>query len=41
MINGGSEGQIFISHPYTNNAFFFLITIDFFLNKLPEISEYV
>ena len=29
MINGDPQGQIFISHPHTNNRFFFLLTIDF------------
>ena len=26
MTNGDREGQIFQSHPHTNNGFFFLLT---------------
>ena len=41
MTNGDQEGQLFLSHPHTNNEFFFLQIIDFlFLNKLPEVKEY-
>ena len=42
MTNGDLEGQIFLSYPHTNNGFFFLLTIVFFLfeNKLPEVPEY-
>ena len=29
MPNGDPEGRIFLSHPYTNNVFFFLLIIDF------------
>ena len=37
--NGGPEGQIFISHPHTNNGFFFLLII-LCENKLSEVPEY-
>ena len=41
MTNGDPEGQICLSYPYTNNGFFFLLTIVFFyLKKLPEVPEY-
>ena len=26
MTKGGRDGQIFLSHPHTNNGFFFLLT---------------
>ena len=26
MTNGDTEGRIFLSYPYTNNGFFFLLT---------------
>ena len=40
MTKGDHEGQIFLSHPHTNNGYFFFLTIGFlFLNKLPEVSE--
>ena len=29
MTNGDSEGRIFLSHIYTKNGFFFLLTIEF------------
>ena len=29
MTNGDPEGQIFLSHPHTNNGFFFLLTTVF------------
>ena len=29
LTNGDPEGWIFISHIHTNNAFFFLLTIEF------------
>ena len=29
MTNGDHEGQIFLSHPHTNNGFFFLLTIKY------------
>ena len=45
MTNGDLEGRIFLSYPYTNNGFFFLLTTVFYLfiylfiylfqNKLP------
>ena len=52
MTNGDSEEQIFLSHPHTNNGFYFLLTIKycifcfyalyFMLYKmLPEVPEYV
>ena len=44
MTNGDPEGWIFLSHPYTNNGFFFLLTINYrifmFRKRLPEVSEY-
>ena len=41
MTNGDTEGQIFLSHPHTNNGFFFLFTIDvLFSNKFSEVPEY-
>ena len=40
--NGDPEGWICLSYPHTNNEFYFLLTIVFFLfsNKLPEVSDY-
>ena len=29
MTNGDHEGRLFLSHPHTNNGFFFLLIIDF------------
>ena len=29
MTNNDPEGHIFLSHPHTNNGFFFLLTIEF------------
>ena len=29
MTNADPEGQIFLSHPHTNDGFFFLLTIQF------------
>ena len=29
MTNGDHKGQIFLSHPHTNNRFFFLLTIKY------------
>ena len=29
MTNGDDEGRIFLSHPYTNNVFIFLLTNDY------------
>ena len=41
MTNGDPEGRIFLSYPYTNNGFFFLLTTVFsFKNKLPEVPRY-
>ena len=42
MTNGAHEGLIFLSHPYTNNGFFFLLTTRFGKpeKRLPENSEY-
>ena len=40
------EGQIFLSHPHTNNGFFFLLTTLYLIyiektwKKLPENPEY-
>ena len=38
ITNGDPKGQIFLSYPLTNNAFFFLLTT--VENKLPEVPEY-
>ena len=46
--NGDHEGQIFLSHPHTNNGYFFLLTTktSFYIgkkthkNRLPENPEY-
>ena len=42
MTNGKPEGRIFLTHPHTNNGFFFLLTtvLFYFLDKLPEVPEY-
>ena len=48
MTNGVHEGWIFLSHPDTNNGFFFLITTKYLIlywkkktrKKLPEKPEY-
>ena len=43
MTNGDHEGQIFLSHPHTNNGFFFLLTIKYrilCLKMLLEVPEY-
>ena len=44
MTNGDPEGWIFLSYPYMNNGFFFLLTTRFIylfiLNKLAEVPEY-
>ena len=46
MTIGDREGQIFISHPHTNNGFFFLLTTLYLIyiektwKKLPENPEY-
>ena len=45
MTNGGCQEQIFLSHPHTNNRFFFLLTIKYhiflfnFKKELPEDAE--
>ena len=31
MTNGDPEGQIFLSHPHTNNGFFFLLTTKYLI----------
>ena len=36
MTNGDREEQIFLSHPHTNNGFFFLLTT----KRLSENPEY-
>ena len=33
MTNGDHEGQIFLSHPHSNNGFFFLLTIKYCILK--------
>ena len=44
MTNSDREGQIFLSHPHTNNGFFFLLIIKyriFILEKrIQEVPEY-
>ena len=42
MTNGDPEGRIFLSHPHTNNGFFFLLAIKYLilcLKVLPEVPE--
>ena len=41
MTNGDPEEWIFLSYSYTNNGFFFLLTIVFFFNKLQEVPAEV
>ena len=41
MTNSGFEGKIFLSHPHTNNGFFFLLTIKYHIfieKKAPRRS---
>ena len=44
MTNGDRKGRIFLSHPHTNNGFFFLLTIKYRIlclkKRLPEVPEY-
>ena len=40
MPNGDPEGRIFLSYPQVNKGFFFLLSIFFKKNKLPEVPEY-
>ena len=46
MTNGDHEGRIFLSHPHTNNGFFFLLTTKYLIlywknmKRLPENPEY-
>ena len=44
MTKGDPEGQIFLSHQYKNNGFYFLLTIKYCIlssnKRLPEVSEY-
>ena len=42
MTNGDPDRRIFLSYPYTNNGFYFLLTTVFiyFKNNFPEIPEY-
>ena len=47
MTNGDREGRIFLSHPHTNNGFFFLLTTKYLIlywktsiKRLPENPEY-
>ena len=40
MTNGDPDIWIFLSHPQTNNAFFFILTVAFLLwNNLPEVPQ--
>ena len=41
MTNGDREGLIFLSHPHTNNGFFFLLTTKYlnFILENPECAE--
>ena len=43
MPNGDHDGRSFLSHPHTNNGFFFLLNIKFriFLKKIPLIPDYL
>ena len=44
MTNGDPEGWIFLSHPYTNNGFFFLLIVKYrifmFRKRLAKVPEY-
>ena len=46
ITNGDDEGRIFLSHPHTNNGFFFFLTTKYLIyigkrwKKLPENPEY-
>ena len=41
ITNSDPEGWLFLSHPYTNNQFFVLLTNEFlFFRKLPDFREY-
>ena len=46
MTNGGHKGRFFLSHPHTNNGFFFLLTTKYLISywknckRLPENHEY-
>ena len=44
MKNGDHEGQTFLSHPHTNNEFFFLLTIKkpifIFKKRIPEVPKF-
>ena len=37
MINCDPEGQIYLSHPYTNVGFFFLVTIKYGISILKRL----
>ena len=46
MTNGDHEGRLFLSHPHTNNGFFFLLTTKYLIvywkkheKRLPENPE--
>ena len=39
MTNGIPEGQIFLSHPHTNDGFFFLLTIKYRILCLKRVLE--
>ena len=43
MTNGNHKGWIFLSHPYTNNRVFFLLTIEYGIlcvKRPQEVPEY-
>ena len=46
MTIGDREGRIFLSNPYTNDGYFFLLTTKYLIlyykdmKKLPEMSEF-
>ena len=46
MTMGDHKGQIFLSHPHTNNRFFFVLTIKYLIlywkdmKRLPENFEF-
>ena len=44
MPNSDFEGQIYLSHPHTNNGFLFSSPLNaafLFQSQFPEVSEYV
>ena len=39
MTNGDPDGQIFLSHPHTNNGFFVLLITKYQKHENPEYTE--